>query len=124
MHYPGKELFFGKDDLIVSKTDVKGRLTYANKVFLEIADYSEEEVIGKPHNIIRHPSMPRGIFELLWNTISAGQVLLLTRQKINYWVICDAEFQQWSGRITLPDVFQTLRLSVIKPLYDQCSLPQ
>ena len=129
MNYLGKERFFDKDDLIVSKTDIKGRLTYANKVFLEIADYSEEEVIGKPHNIIRHPSMPRGIFELLWNTISAGQELfayVVNKAKNNdhYWVIAHVTPSFSNGQVIgyhstrrVPNP-QTIR-TVIEPLYDR-----
>ena len=68
----GKERFFADDELIVSKTDLKGRITYANNLFLEIADYSEKEVLGQPHSLIRHPDMPRSIFKLLWDTIQGG----------------------------------------------------
>jgi len=68
----GKEVFFDKDDLIVSKTNLKGHLTYMNDIFLEIAGYKESEVIGKPHNVIRHPDMPRCVFKLLWDKIQSG----------------------------------------------------
>ncbi len=60
-----REVFFDRDSLIVSKTDLKGRLTYANRIFCEIAGYAEKEVIGQPHSLIRHPDMPRAIFKLL-----------------------------------------------------------
>lgn len=69
----GKERFFGNDEIIVSKTDLKGRLTYANRIFLEIAGYTEQECIGQPHSMIRHPDMPRCIFKLLWGTIQEGR---------------------------------------------------
>ena len=65
----GVERSFSPDEIIVSKTDTKGIITYANKIFLDIAGYTEDEVLGKPHNMIRHPDMPRCIFELLWQTI-------------------------------------------------------
>jgi PAS domain-containing protein len=68
----GHETFFGVDEIIVSKTDLKGIILYANETFLKVAGYSESEVLGKPHNIIRHPDMPRCVFKLLWDTISAG----------------------------------------------------
>jgi PAS domain S-box-containing protein len=58
--------FFDTDKILVSKTDLKGKIRYANKEFLDIVGLSEEEVIGKPHNIIRHPDMPRVIFKYLW----------------------------------------------------------
>ena len=58
-----------EDDFIVSKTDLKGRITYGNRVFIEYSGYSEKELLGSQHNIIRHPDMPRAVFKLLWDTI-------------------------------------------------------
>jgi len=71
------EAFFDKDDIIVSKTDVKGRITYANQTFCQIAGYSEAELMGQPHSIIRHPDMPRAVFKLLWDQILAGREVAL-----------------------------------------------
>ena len=68
----GHEVFFDDDEIIVSKTDLTGKITYANDMFLRIAGYKEVEVLGQPHSLIRHPDMPRSIFKLLWDTISAG----------------------------------------------------
>ena len=87
----GVERFFDNDDIIVSKTDMKGRLTYANKIFLEIADYGEKEVLGQPHSIIRHPDMPRCIFKLLWDSIQGGKeifayVVNRCKNGDHYWV--------------------------------------
>ena len=62
----------GDEDFIVSKTDTAGRITYANRIFMEIAGYPEHELLGIQHNIIRHPDMPRGVFRLMWNTLKAG----------------------------------------------------
>ncbi len=56
----------------MSKTDTKGRITYANDVFLAIAGYSEAELLGQPHSIIRHPDMPRAVFKLLWDMLFEG----------------------------------------------------
>jgi PAS domain S-box-containing protein len=67
-----KEKQFPEDGLIVTKTDVQGRITYANRLFLEMAGYTEQEAMGAPHNIVRHPDMPRGVFKFLWDTISTG----------------------------------------------------
>mgnify|MGYP005840202015 CR=1 FL=1 len=58
-----------EDDFIVSKTDPKGRITYGNRIFIEFSGYTEEELLGSQHNIIRHPDMPRGVFKFLWDTI-------------------------------------------------------
>ncbi|MBT3307547.1 MAG: PAS domain S-box protein [Alphaproteobacteria bacterium] len=69
----GVERFFEDDEIIVSKTDLKGRVTYANRVFLRLAGYTEQEVLGQPHSIIRHPEMPRCVFKLLWDTLEDGK---------------------------------------------------
>lgn len=61
------------EDFIVSKTDTTGRITYANRIFMEIAGYPEHELLGVQHNIIRHPEMPRGVFRFMWNTLKAGE---------------------------------------------------
>jgi len=87
----GNERFFGNDDIIVTKTDLKGRITYGNRVFLEIAGYTERECLGEPHSIIRHPDMPRCVFQLLWDTIQAGNEIfayVINRAKNgdHYWV--------------------------------------
>ena len=58
---------------IVSETDEKGRITFCNDYFIEICGYSKEELIGSPHNIIRHPDMPKVVFKLLWETIKQGK---------------------------------------------------
>lgn len=65
----GREIFFAASELIVSKTDLKGRLTYANSVFCRVAGYRASQLIGQPHSIVRHPDMPRSVFRLLWDTI-------------------------------------------------------
>jgi PAS domain S-box-containing protein len=87
----GRESPFGDEEIIVSKTDVKGRLTYANDVFLRVSGYSAKELLGQPHSIIRHPEMPRAVFKLLWETIEAGNeifayVLNMASNGDHYWV--------------------------------------
>ena len=57
------------DDFIVSMTDLKGRITYGNRIFIEFSGYREDELLGTQHNIIRHPDMPRAVFQLLWDKI-------------------------------------------------------
>lgn len=91
-HVTGKEVFFGDDEIIVSKTDLKGHITYANDVFLKIAGYREAEVLGQPHSIIRHPDMPRCVFKLLWDTIFEGgeifaYVINRSKNGDHYWVL-------------------------------------
>jgi PAS domain S-box-containing protein len=68
----GVERVFGSDEIIVSKTDLTGHITYANQVFIRISGYEEEELLGAPHSIIRHPDMPRSVFKLLWDRIQSG----------------------------------------------------
>ncbi len=87
----GHERELKKDTYIVSKTDTKGKITYANRIFMGISGYSEKELLGVQHNILRHPNMPRGVFQLLWDTISAGNecfayVLNLCKNGDHYWV--------------------------------------
>jgi PAS domain S-box-containing protein len=87
----GKERTFADHDIIVSKTDTRGIITYANDIFLKIADYTYDEVINKPHNIIRHPDMPKAVFKLLWDRLKAEQEIfayVINRTKYGdyYWV--------------------------------------
>ncbi len=76
---------------IVSKTNKKGIITYVNKTFCEISGYTEDELIGKPHNIVRHPDVPALVFKDLWKTIKAGNtwtgvVKNLAKDNEPYWV--------------------------------------
>mgnify|MGYP002628681960 CR=1 FL=1 len=88
----GREVFFDEDEIIVSKTDTKGIITYANDIFLSVAGYTEREVLGQPHNFIRHPDMPRCVFQLLWDALRSGEeifayVMNLTKSGDHYWVL-------------------------------------
>jgi len=87
----GRERTFAEDEIIVSKTDVKGIITYANRTFVEVSLYSEEELLGQPHSIVRHPDMPRCVFKLLWDTIQAGNEIFayvknMAKNGDYYWV--------------------------------------
>ncbi len=114
---------------IVSKTDVKGRLTYANRIFIDMAKYSEQELLGRQHNIIRHPDMPRGVFKLLWDTISQGEEIFayvknLSKDGLYYWVFANiTPDRDASGNIT---GYLSVRrkpsqeaLSIIEPIYQK-----
>lgn len=88
----GRERMMADDDIIVSKTNLKGHLVYANDSFLDIADFSAEEVLGKPHSVVRNDAMPRCIFKLLWETIRSGQeifayIVNCTKDGDHYWVL-------------------------------------
>lgn len=86
------ERFFSEDEIIVSKTDLKGHITYANQTFLNVALYTEEEVLGQPHSVIRHPDMPRCVFKLLWDTLESRQEIFAYVKNMSkngdfYWVL-------------------------------------
>lgn len=82
------------DEIIVSKTDLKGRITYGNTTFLKYAGFCESDLIGTQHNIIRHPDMPRGVFKLLWDTLQKGEEIFAFVKNISmdgsyYWVLAN-----------------------------------
>ncbi len=83
-----------ENDFIVSKTDLRGKITYCNRIFMNMAEYSEEELLGKPHSIIRHPDMPKAVFKLLWDRIQKKEevfayVINETKNKNEYWVFAN-----------------------------------
>ncbi len=85
----------GDDTLILSTTDTKGRITYINQTFIDVSGFSEDELIGKAHNIVRHPDMPPEAFSDLWKTLQAGKPwtgLVKNRRKNGdfYWVLGNA----------------------------------
>jgi PAS domain S-box-containing protein len=88
------EKVLGDDDFIVSKTDLKGVITYGNQIFIGISGYSELELLGAPHSILRHPDMPRVVFKLLWDTIQdkreiCAYVKNLAKDGSFYWVFAN-----------------------------------
>jgi aerotaxis receptor len=88
---PIDEEYFFEGSAIISQTDLKGIITYANRAFSEVSGYNVKELIGKPHNILRHPDMPKVVFEKMWSTIQSGQawnglVKNLRKDGRYYWV--------------------------------------
>lgn len=87
--------YFLRDGLaIVSKTDLKGKITYVNPYFIEVSGFSEDELLGAPHNLVRHPDMPPEAFSDLWDTLKAGipwNGLVKNRRKNGdfYWVLAN-----------------------------------
>ena len=86
-----QEFAFPKGDTLVSTTDLKGRLTYCNPAFIHVSGYTREELLGQPHNMIRHPDMPEEAFRDMWETIASGRpwtALVKNRRKDGsfYWV--------------------------------------
>ncbi len=89
------EVKLTEQSLIVSKTDLKGRITYVNKDFLDISGFTEKELIGEPHNIVRHPDMPVEAFEDMWQTLKEGRpwtgyVKNRCKNGDYYWVLANA----------------------------------
>lgn len=88
----GEERLLPEDEVIVSKTDLAGRITYANTTFLRISGYTRAELLGKPHNLIRHPDMPRCVFQFLWDELRAEREVFafvknLAKDGAAYWVL-------------------------------------
>ena len=91
-----KEIILDPKRYIVSETDEKGKITYCNDYFMEVSGYTKEELIGKSHNIVRHPDMPQIVFKLLWQTISEGKninavVKNLSKDGRYYWIFTEFE---------------------------------
>lgn len=89
-----QERLMRDDDFIISKTDLKGRITYCNRIFIEFSGYSEQELLGSQHNIVRHPDMPRGVFKFLWDTLGQQKecfayVKNMSRDGSFYWVLAN-----------------------------------
>jgi PAS domain S-box-containing protein len=97
----GKEIKLNPKEFIVSKTDVKGVILYGNDYFTKVSGYKEYELIGSPHNILRHPDMPKAVFYLLWQHILNGKnisavVKNLAKNGDHYWVVTDFEIRRSS----------------------------
>ncbi|QCI27539.1 PAS domain-containing protein [Caminibacter pacificus] len=76
---------------VVSKTDIRGIITYTNSMFRALSGYEKGEMIGRPHNIVRHPDMPKKVFEEMWDTILNGKkwsgiIKNLRKDGRYYWV--------------------------------------
>jgi len=91
----GKAYYFPSDQTLVSVTDLKGRITYCNNNFVEVSGFSREELLGQPHNMVRHPDMPAEAFRDMWDTIAGGSpwTALVKNRRSNgdhYWVRANA----------------------------------
>ena len=116
-----------QNDFIVSKTDLKGRITYVNKIFMQMAEYTESELLGKAHSIIRHPDMPKAVFKLLWERISKKEevfayVINKTKNGNDYWVFANVtasldEKGNLIGYYSVRRKPSANAVEIIKPLY-------
>jgi PAS domain S-box-containing protein len=91
VHVTQKEVSFPSNTVLISRTDTKGVITYVNDTFVEISGYGREELIGKSHNVVRHPDMPPQAFKWLWDTLKErrpwrGTVKNRCKNGDHYWV--------------------------------------
>ncbi len=122
------EVTFDENTLLVTKTDLQGKITYANRAFIKIVKMSERELIGKPHSIVRHPDMPKVIFKLLWNYLKDGKeinayVKNLCSDGSYYWVFANVTPSYFNNQVV---GYHSARkkpnakaLELIKPLYKE-----
>lgn len=106
---------FGIDELFVSTTDRKGHIRMTNHVFVRVSGYERDELIGRAHNVIRHPDMPRSVFRIFWDFLETGRpvaayVKNLAKDGAHYWVMAIA--------IPVPDGYLSVRLKPTSPLFD------
>lgn len=123
------ELKFAESDIIVSKTDTKGKITYGNELFLKLAGYLEKDILHKPHNIVRHPDMPKIVFKMLWDYLHAGKeifayVINQAKSGDHYWVFANVT-PSYDNNGKVVGYYSVRRkpsekaLATIKPLYKQ-----
>lgn len=124
------EKTFASDVLLVTKTDLKGKITYANRGFMDIVQMGEDTLVGAPHNIIRHPDMPKVIFKYLWSYLQGGKeihayVKNLCADGSYYWVMAnvtpsrDPKTDRVIGYHSARRSPTKEALSIIVPLYEK-----
>ena len=125
----GIEILLVEEDFILSKTDLKGKITYCNNKFIEISGYSREELIGKPHNILRDITMPKIAFKILWDKIQNGEdffgfVRNKTKNNDFYWVFTyvspDYDIDhKIIGYTSIRRQISSNAISIITPIYEK-----
>ncbi len=125
-----EEVFFPDDKFIISKTDKKGNVTYGNELFVSISGYGTQEIMGKPHSILRHSDMPKIIFKKLWEELQAGREIFAyvknkTKDGNYYWVIAFVT-PSYDHKGNLLEYFSVRRKpeksvikNIIEPLYKE-----
>ena len=125
------EISLDPSEFIVTKSDLSGRITYANRTFMRVANFPENHLLGRQHNLMRHPDMPRGIFRLLWETLSRQQEFFGYIKNISadggyYWVFANITPDRDSGG-RLVGYFSVRRkpkreaIRMVEPLYREMS---
>ncbi|QKF64973.1 PAS domain-containing protein [Campylobacter corcagiensis] len=123
-----EEIIFDPDRFVISKTDPKGYITYANEFFCSVCLYNKDELKGVNHNIIRHPDMPKIAFKLMWDTIKSGKkfkalVKNLAKDGRYYWVFAEVEphFDPTTGEIVSYTAYRKApsreAIAAIEPIY-------
>ncbi|PKB18672.1 PAS domain-containing protein [Flavobacterium sp. 5] len=123
-----REVDWNKTKVLLSKTDTKGTILYANEDFIDVSGYDEFELIGQPHNIVRHPEMPKVIFKFMWDNIKSNKnihVVIKNMSKTGryYWVVTDFKIiSDADGEIvgyfgTRKSVPEDIIVKFIEPLY-------
>lgn len=122
----GREYIVPPDTILVSSTDLKSRITHCNRAFVEVSGYSPEELLGQPHNMIRHPDMPQEGFRDLWDTIEAGKpwtALVKNRRKDgdHYWVRANVtpilDGDRVTGYLSVRTIPSREEVAATEPLY-------
>ncbi len=93
-----------QNEVIISRTDLKGIVTYANETFAKISGYSQDELVGRPHNILRHPDMPKSVFKDLWDHLKEGKswsgyIKNLRKDRGYYWVYAEISGVYKNGKL-------------------------
>ncbi|MTH16648.1 PAS domain-containing protein [Flavobacterium sp. LC2016-01] len=123
-----REVDWNKNKVLLSKTDTKGTILYANEDFIDVSGYDEFELIGQAHNVIRHPDMPKVIFKFLWDSIKSSKnihaiIKNMSKTGRYYWVITDFKIiADSNGEIvgyfgTRKSVPEDIVVKFIEPLY-------
>ena len=129
-----EEQVMSQDDFIVSKTDLKGNITYCNEIFMKFANLKEKDLLGKPHNIIRHPDMPKVVFKLLWDRVKNKEEIFAYVKNLSsngsyYWVYANVTASldgndKTVGYYSVRRKPKSSAIDVIKPLYDELLLKE
>ena len=130
-----REKTFQNNVLLVTKTDLKGKITYANRGFMNIVDMDEATLVGAPHNIIRHPDMPKIIFKYLWSYLQKGEEIHAYVKNIcadgsYYWVMAnvtpsfDSKTNKIIGYHSSRRTPSKEAMTIIKPLYQKLLLAE
>jgi len=124
-----EEIRMEESDFIVSKTDAKGKITYCNEIFIRFSGYDEADLIDQPHNIIRHPDMPRAVYRFMWETLQNKQeffgiVKNLCKNGAYYWTFANVtpsfdENSQLIGYYSVRRQPSRKIIDLMTPIYQQ-----